>query len=239
MRILPILYSPPMVQAVLGNIKKVTRRTRGLHLINNDENIEWVYKGNSNEFHVPAPAKKYDNSIYYAFEPSNSYRPTWVVKCPYGDPGDTLWVRETWWGYGQKVGKSLVPYGEVWNNKNAIASPTMPMQQLSFSPDTFKWYKKPSIHMPKVASRIKLQVVSVKIERLNDITEEEAKNEGVVFMSNEFGYQDYGPYAGIGPMKLTAKESFKTLWMSINGPESWGHNPWVWVIEFKVISTKQ
>lgn len=93
--------------------------------------------------------------------------------------------------------------------------------------------------MPKSACRLWLEVESIAVERLQDISEEDAKAEGVYFYGwddedqddyKNYSYDDvYGDDWGV----LTAKESFKTLWEKINGPFSWGRNPWVWVIKFK------
>ncbi len=98
-----------------------------------------------------------------------------------------------------------------------------------------KW--KPSIHMPRWASRITLEVTGVRVERLQDISEEDAIAEGVECWE-ERGYDDaqdfYRNYHTGGDL-FTAKASYRTLWESINGPGSWERNDWVWVIEFKRI----
>jgi hypothetical protein len=99
-----------------------------------------------------------------------------------------------------------------------------------------KW--KPSIHMPKAAARIWLQVESIAVERLRDITEEDAIAEGVNLaeglIKGEMLWKDYEHDLN---NLSNPKSSFKTLWRSINGAESWEANPWVWVVRFKVVST--
>lgn len=141
------------------------------------------------------------------------------IKCPYGCPygkvGDILWVRETWCR-PFNPGKFLYKADQT----NIVQSN--------------RW--KPSIHMPKEAARIFLEITNVRVERLQDITQTDAEKEGVLiddeglacmnYISNEF---DMFP----------PEESFRTLWQSINGPESWEANPWVWVIEFKKVSKPQ
>jgi hypothetical protein len=98
----------------------------------------------------------------------------------------------------------------------------------------FKW--KPSIFMPRVASRLTLEITGIRVERLRDISEGDAKAEGINRISNigpcrAFGWQDYG----IGPGLFNPIDSYKSLWESINGKDSWNKNPYVWVITFKKI----
>lgn len=159
------------------------------------------------------------------------------IKCPYGQPGDILWVRETWAAYGAFGVDGRKEYKADTGNAN-----------------TSCWlHWKPSIHMPKEAARLFLQVVSVRAERLQSITEEDAKAEGV--QSNKCDpetekkcpsylckngcccsgeYYRY-PINFDAEPAYSAKESFESLWVSINGSESWETNPWVWAVEFKKI----
>lgn len=123
--------------------------------------------------------------------------------CRHGNPGDHLWVREKWAAH-------------TW-------PPTGPAYQYAADdqyPVPERW--KPSIHMPRAASRITLEVVNVRVERLHDISEEDAKAEGVTLK-------------GTSRYEGEARDAFEALWCSINGDDSWKANPWVWVIGFKVI----
>src|SRR5690606_35240365 len=107
-----------------------------------------------------------------------------------------------------------------------------------YESDQFKGWgfkRRPSIFMPRWASRITLLIEDVRVERLQDISEADAKAEGVLFHSDEYGYCGYGKYAGIGPARLTAKQSFKSLWDYVNGHDSWRRNEWVFVYSFKPI----
>lgn len=133
-------------------------------------------------------------------------------KCPYGKVGDLLWVRET---FGQGVSGKF-----YYKADKSIADKLV-----------LSW--KPSIHMPKAAARIWLRITNIRVERLHEITEEDAIKEGVMKLSDEgfWKYYQSEPY-----WCHSAKRSFETLWYSINGEESWNVNPWVWVIEFEVIS---
>ena len=134
----------------------------------------------------------------------------WLIanKCPYGKPGYRLWVRETW-GKVHYEGVDLLPTYFYRADEHDSERDSL-----------IRW--KPSIHMPRVASRIILEVVSVRVERLQRITEDDARAEGV----------GEGPQEGwvTGPVV-----AFADLWDSINGQDAWLVNPWVWVVEFKVI----
>ncbi|MDR8492024.1 morphogenetic protein [Serratia nevei] len=135
--------------------------------------------------------------------------------CPFGQVGDRLWVRETWARYN-------------------IDQDAHDMAYRATTPDDWpkegRW--RPSIHMPRWASRITLEITAVRVERLNDISEEDAKAEGVKPAGDMLpDYSDTfltpkGDFA-------TAKVAFQRLWQSIYGVDSWNANPWVWVIEFR------
>lgn len=133
---------------------------------------------------------------------------------PYGQIGDVLWVRETW--------SPLVTGGD----KNFYL---VLYKADGSEPSSVGW--KPSIHMPRFASRIFLRITNIRVERLNDITEEDAKREGVKPIDN--GYKQY-LRTRLDKVTEYATYSFMTLWESINGKGSWDQNPWVWVIEFEV-----
>lgn len=129
------------------------------------------------------------------------------IKCPYGEVGDRLWVKET---FTRAFPNDTIVYKA---SCNAV----------------YKW--EPSIFMPRIASRILLEITDVRVERLQDITINDAMNEGVEHMTFG-GWKDY---RGILESFASPILSFYTLWESINGPNSCGANPWVWVISFKRI----
>jgi hypothetical protein len=138
---------------------------------------------------------------------------------PYGNPGDRLWVKETHWRFGKWVCNGVTKKGRpAWRFR--VTMPTV-----AFEPPTVKprrtsegWHKRPSIFLPRTASRILLEIVKVRVERLQEISADNAAAEGCGMMTNEDG----GPVA-----------RYCRLWESINGPGAWEANPWVWVIEFK------
>lgn len=153
------------------------------------------------------------------------------VNCRYGSGGDLLYVRETWFPAAINGNKVLVGY----HDKD-------PDHTHEFTTEKIDFYWKqldkarmiPSIHMPKEAARIWLEVADIRVERLQDISEEDAKAEGVE-MNRDGSWHDY-----LEPDRLcqdSAKASFQSLWMKINGPESWDANPWVWCVSYKVLST--
>jgi hypothetical protein len=130
------------------------------------------------------------------------------VKLPRYAAGDILWVRETW--------------GKDENGEYVYRANYGTTEDDSFPPSMFKW--KPSIHMPREAARIFLRVKNVGVERLQDITEEEAIKEGA---------KAYGPNNCSG---TSARIAFAEIWDKTTTEHEWRTNPWVWVIEFEKIS---
>lgn len=184
----PILFSAPMVRAILGGTKTQTRR---------------VCKGQR------------ERSSSADFQ---------IGRCPYGLPGDRLWVRESW--------STHTCFDDV---------PPMHLTTRSLhyfaDGDCQTGRKRPSIHMPRWASRITLEVTGIRVERLNDISEEDAIAEGVYkrigdcalgnVVETPFGHEAI--YLSRGQAKMT----YIQLWESINGIGSWAANPLVWIIEFR------
>ena len=131
-----------------------------------------------------------------------------TFRCPYGQPGDRLWVRETF--------RSKQQCGETIDWTYRADCPAL-------TEYLFPW--KPSIFMPRQASRITLEIVGVRVERLQDISDFDAYKEGAESKASRV----------TGPYCMSYVEGFKQLWESINGPDSWDQNPWVWVVEFKEV----
>lgn len=135
--------------------------------------------------------------------------------CPFGDVGDRIWVRETW-----------ARYNIVQQGHDMAYRATTPEDW----PEEGRW--RPSIHMPRWASRILLEITDVRVDRLNSISEEDATAEGITLAGNLL--PDYpGSYLTPKGDFATAQVAFQRLWESIYGEENWQANPWVWVIEFK------
>ena len=205
MKHIPILFSTEMVQAIIDGRKTQTRRE-----IKQAIGYDPIWKPTLiKEEHL-------DGIPRYEMRTGTQYSLPWF-KCPYGQPGDVLWVREK---FETETDGHVKYYAD-----NISVEHNPAYRQLT------KW--KPSIHMPKTACRIWLQVVSVKAERLQDISEYDAIAEGVLIWEHKYG-ATYFNYLNEN-FSCNALESFSTLWQSINGEQSWKDNPWVWRIEFKRI----
>jgi hypothetical protein len=161
----------------------------------------------------------FDGNIMFGFCSEDD---KWVF--PYGVPGDRLWVRETF------CDTHLESSRKPWT----YLSDESPEDRYMYP---LKW--KPSIFMPRAASRITLEITGVRVERLNQISEEDAVAEGCIpFMEHSEDCSDEhcalagGVHDCDGSM-VSAKMLYRQLWIDINGPGSWDKNPWVWVIEFR------
>jgi len=193
----PILFSGPMVRAILEGRKTQTRR---------------VVKPQPPADH-PFPQPCVNDGYWWNDSKDDhddvSFWPTYstCLPCPYGKPGDQLWARETHCKYGGRF-IYRADYGDLTPISDGIGGP---------------W--KPSIHMPRIASRITLEITGVRVERLQDISEADVIAEGVSYdMPIVFKSGDDTP-----------RGLFGELWESIHGEGSWDLDPWVWVIEFQKV----
>ena len=202
----PILFSTEMVKAILADRKTKTRRLNGLKEINENPD-QWSFSGfsyNTKKGHLEADFYDPDMNIKR-------------VKCPW-KIGDILWVRETW---NQALNTETDELGYVYKEQmlreNVIYT--------DLDDDPIKW--RSSRYMPKIAARLFLEVKDIQVERLQNITEEDAIAEGVAQME----WRDY--FGNVRP--TTPKESFSQLWNSINAKRgyAWELNNWVWVVEFE------
>ena len=209
MRERPILFSGPMVRAILEGRKTMTRRAVKL------QTAPTEYPQGGGAKFVQISGKQY-------WWNSQKDHPAHVTKaCPYGQPGDRLWVREAFSQHPQFADLAYRADGEEFEDSHGFL----------WEP---KW--KPSIHMPRSASRILLEITAVRVERLHDISEADAQAEGVERVVVGSGWRRYcdpdSEEVGVPPCG-DARRSFRSLWKYINGAESWNSNPWVWVVEFK------
>jgi hypothetical protein len=212
----PILFSTPMVKAILEGCKTVTRR-----VISTQPDNECYFE-----------MRLIDGLLTIDYNQGDE-NPT--VKCPYA--ADILWVRETF---------TVLDY---WPDSKVIQimyedaqTKLIELSDVEWS-KFFKWInkteKKGGIYLFKSACRLKLEILSITVERLHDITEEDAIREGVEehwvdLTTPTLLRRNYIKSPGtIFEMDFSAKKSFETLWQSINGEESWQSNPWVWRIAFK------
>jgi hypothetical protein len=230
----PILFSAPMVRAILDGRKTQTRRVVRRQFAADAVVAEvgattpegWQVSGHSGLWWDDAGACIDD-----------------AIRCPYGMPGDRLWVRET---------HAIVPRTAYARSEGVqqVLRPDDDHDAAIFREGLDRsgnpgW--RPSIHMPRWASRITLEVTGVRVERLQAITEADARAEGIekayVDAAGRQRWKVYPHDDGvpreevvryIGPTHtLHAVRSFESLWLSINGPGSWRANPWVWVVEFR------
>lgn len=236
----PILFKGEMVRAILEGRKTETRRVikpqpRFGYWMGMD-----CRRNKSPQNHYFFSSKE----ASYKIQPHEGHDYI-LVKCPYGKPGERLWVRETW--VLNYVGKPIPkkrPVEPITGEPGEIFYQADGEQEACFWDESgLKW--KPSIHMPRWASRIDLEIVKVGVERLQDITEDDSRAEGC--KSSPFDISD--TLEVINDPKstketrelaklfcggtLTAKWDFWNLWTEINGEDSWQANPWVWVIEFR------
>lgn len=206
----PILFSAPMVRAILDGRKTQTRR------IVNLRDLAWMDEHQGLR------------------EPCNAER------CPYGQPGDRLWVRESGWERPERTSQMMREGADTWAPYYYAADGEDGEQLRAWG---FK--VRPSIHMPRWASRITLEITSVRVERLNDISPDDAIEEGLKAITKDgktvkYGIPDHDGRPGtddIGwpwqELRISPVDAFRHLWESINGAGSWAANPWVWVVEFK------
>lgn len=232
----PILFSAPMVRAILSCQKTQTRRVVKPQPEWTDPSTAWL---NGDGHSGPG---WYAHNEDYPEEGSLFYR------CPYGQPGDRLWVKETWQYYDwDEEGEPCIRYAAdnatAWPNpsQDDWAEKLVDVWESLSRDENFKidcrardrkW--RPSIFMPRWASRIQLEVVSVRVERLNDISEADCWAEGIEEVMHLFDGPSQAEMAKrLGLCLEDAKPLYAQLWESINGAGSWDANSWVWVVEFK------
>lgn len=186
----PILFNGAMVRALLAGTKTQTRRV------------------------VKPQPRRVDGGVPFGDAPAWAHAEpgSAMMRCPYGKPGDWLWVRESW---------KHIEGGNVYDAAGGVMDSFEPETLYRASRPNYPGQWKPSIHMPRWASRITLEITSVRVERLQDISEADAIAEGV--------YTDPAS---------PAYDAYAQLWDEINGPGSWAANPWVWVLEFRRLNVE-
>jgi len=249
----PILFSAPMVRALLDGSKTQTRRVVKLRALAGDYFEGGAAGVEFDGFRIPrdcgpAPARFSAEAVGGGAFISEE------LPCPYGAPGDRIWVRETWGVVSNDWDGNGAPID--WTpNRPAMAISEMPFGKGYYSghviyaaDGSYEWAGDddgggeprsawhPSIHMPRAASRILLEIVSVRVERLNDCSEADAKAEGVKADRAGGHFIDTPTARHAAAVGMPAVEAYQSLWESINGAGSWAANPWVWVIEFKRVT---
>ncbi|MFN7110280.1 MAG: hypothetical protein ACK4M2_01490 [Brevundimonas sp.] len=220
----PILFSGPMVRALLDGRKTQTRRVvkKAPH-----EEHDWsavIVRGEAcfvQRANVGTP-----NETCHFMYGQEGDRPS--IRCPYGAPGDRLWVKETW-GLNDTIygGDQPIPKARPED------LPTEGLVFFATESDTeirneLRW--RPSIHMPRWASRLTLEITEVRAERLHDISEADAMAEGAAPCANGVWFDSKPEFAG-----ADARGAYYCLWEHINGAGSWAANPWVWAVSFNLL----
>ncbi len=245
----PILFKGEMVRAVLDGRKTQTRRVVKVQPeeIGGDIRFPWATFYNGGNVHTwDRDGVGGENWNVGRFPKENKFiealkRTPYTNACPYGQTGDRLWVRETW--------------AKVINGEECIDPPRNCKGEIcegchvEYRADTEDPYPgewpadevcdetprwRPSIHMPRWASRINLEVKAIRVERVQEISNKDAKAEGISFydcsiVTESGGHEEESPSC-----------VFASLWDSINAKRgySWESNPWVWVVEFKLLEAK-
>lgn len=230
----PILFSAPMVRAILEGWKTVTRRpVKGFQIPTEDTSIPTGDRYRWSAIGQRDP--RYGFCVFGSTEAECAKELEVYAPCPYGKPGDRLWVRETCLINDFRDGG--VPEDERADCQiiyRADGTPNWEGEE-----ELIRW--RPSIHMPRWASRILLEITDVRVERLQDISGAQAIAEGIVgvaFRPDDgwpicTGYM-VGPDDGKTSLETTAAKAFAGLWDSVGG--DWNANPWVWVVEFKRVA---
>ena len=203
----PILFSAPMVRAILAGTKTQTRRAVKPQPVESysvlgdvRETRGWSWPMSDGQ-HLPCPGD------------------AMLARCPYGEPGDRLWVRETF--CTMIVNDWPNPVGPIGYRADG---------NLEHNPGCWR----PSIHMARRHSRITLEITCVRVERLQEISEADAMDEGC----RPAPMSMTGVYCGADVLAASAREyrdAYRLLWEQINGSDSWDANPWVWVLEFRTL----
>ena len=236
-----------MIRALLAGTKTQTRRVSGLDVINATPG-RYEFVGIASGPGAP----------HFAFHERQTGAQV-LVKCKQGQPGDRLWVRETFkeahpvsfqpgrvgerklysgipgpppvdYWVAYRADGELLPY---WHSDEYPYRALQPRDDLdlTFNPRGCETGWDSPIHMPRKASRLTLEITGVRVERLQGISEADVIAEGVTAVSS--GGVTLFTTTGVNCFQ-TAKDAYAALWESINGPGSWAANPWVWVVEFKL-----
>lgn len=202
----PVIFNGEMVRAILDGRKTQTRLVMKVQPESSGFGLRFITESLNNR----------DTGKYFWSQSDavgiNKPRSK-PFPCPFGQVGDQMWVRETWAEAGASAPELQLYRANYPEHVGSEYENVPPASEIRWTP---------SIHMPRWASRIMLEITAVRVERLNDISEADARAEGVAPSKHI-----------ITPPEALYRVGFLKLWQSIYGEESWGANPWVWVIEFR------
>jgi len=216
-----MIFNSEMVRAILNGRKTQTRRViKGVDGATSF-NPEWDINGEEIFVVLGEKDRTGMNPVLGA------------ISCPFGAGGDRIWVRETFQGplVSEELFEEYGAYPERFEIPQycEYAADGGPRPEYCDLEDNLHYGWRPSIHMPRWASRLNLEITGVRVERLNSISQEDAQAEGMELTGWRPTYSD----PDSGGEVWTPYDNFAQLWESIYGEESWQANPWVWVIEFK------
>lgn len=270
-----LICQPDMAAAIYQDRKTETRRMNGLDLINEaPEEFEVVQYSSDEHYIKDLGLKPGYYALWKCTNPSKIE--WWYSLSTYGKPGDLLYVRENFklgsWREDGRMAFDYMASPELTNTHwcrftdeedpdgekfevliekaaDILTSRGIPTDEnghFHWEPGKSSLPWKPSIHMPKIASRIWMMIEEVRVERVQDIREEDAIAEGIEPATDHLSglFRDYtgnktyshGDLALHRTVWVSAKTSFQSLWTSINGEASWKSNPWVWVVKFRLLS---
>ncbi|EIW9592270.1 hypothetical protein E5D08_18400 [Klebsiella pneumoniae] len=210
-----MIFNGEMVRAILDGRKTQTRRIM-----------------------APQPADDIERGIFpnpeaigWKSSLRHKHGSTTAHFCPYGKPGDRIWVREAFRVHSRATDVATLVYKASERNSWTEQTRRVPVAVCNKPATPEKWT--PSLHMPRWASRILLEITDVRVERLNAISEEDARAEGII----DGGCLNCGEPepCGCANPDPDATDAFAYLWQSIYGQENWNANPWVWAISFERI----
>lgn len=222
----PIIFSGEMVKAILDGKKTMTRRVVKSDFINNYKHAHIIKQSSD---------KSREGKAYFYDKPAGGMvLSSQLVSNLYGKVGDRLWVRETW----QEIGPDcLLTYKATYPGDLYAKRPELEnVPPLAGLKERGYLWKSP-MFMPRWASRILLEITDIRVERLNDISDEDAVKEGLRILPASGRYVVSPGDQYFGSASHDAVEVFSWLWDSINAKKGypWSSNPWVWVVEFKVV----
>jgi len=203
-----MIFNAEMVRALLDGRKTQTRRPVKFPV--HDKNLGCELAGN--ELAGELSAGNYLNSAF-------------------GKPGARIWVREAFRVHSRATDVATLVYKASERNSWTEQTHRVPVAVCNKPATPEKWT--PSLHMPRWASRILLEITDVRVERLNSIHDVDAMREGIQNLTT-CSHADFG-IPGVVNSQHPVR-AFQLLWESIYGADSWKFNPWVWVIEFKVVN---
>ncbi|HFN0469000.1 TPA: hypothetical protein ACHB00_001272 [Klebsiella pneumoniae] len=220
-----MIFNAEMVRALLSGRKTQTRRIMKVQPESNQLGLLLI-----------TDSTKHSDIGKYHWAESNAtgnHVRSKLFLCPFGAVGDRIWVREGFFPAPLEM-QSEPPRKTMWNIAYRDGMQMEKLAPAEYNPTIYNYERwTPSIHMPRWASRILLEITDVRVERLNAISEEDARAEGII----DGGCLNCGEPepCGCANPEPDATDAFAYLWQSIYGQENWNANPWVWVISFERI----